>query len=252
MRGATATPTAESRSSPMLANIALLLLTLGMTAAVLEIAARFIFPAPLPWRHPQLRYRPDPALVFALQPNQRGFSADKAITINERGLRGPVIPYEKAPGVKRILFLGDSITFGYGVRDDEMVTERVRALLAGAGVPVETVNTAITSYNTEQEVTYYKQEGHRYDPDVVVVGVCWNDINDKSDVRVDADGNLVDVRKIIAIEADARSVKVDPALRSVLKRSRLLYGTLERWRTYQASRSRTTTRHSVATCSRGI
>lgn len=235
MRAAASTLPAAPRSS-LLANAALLVVTLVLTVAALEVVARFVFPAPLPWKYPQLRYRPDPALIFAWQPNQRGFSADKEIAINERGLRGPVVPYGRTPGKKRVLFLGDSITFGYGVRDDEVVSERVGALLAAAGVSVETVNTAISSYNTEQEVTFYEHEGHRYDPDVVVVGVCWNDINDKSNVRVDTVGNLVDADAAEAAPTEAPSSN-EYELRNILKRSRLLYGTLERWRAYQATRS---------------
>jgi lysophospholipase L1-like esterase len=236
MRAASAASPAPRTS--FAANAALLAVTIVITIAALEGIARLIFPAPLPWKYPQLRYRPDPTLVFAWQPNQRGFSADKEIVINERGLRGPVVPYERTPGTKRILFLGDSITFGYGVRDEEVVTERVRALLGAAGVRAETINTAIASYNTEQEVAYYEHEGNRYDPDVVVVGVCWNDINDKSNVRVDAHGNLVDVDAVDrpTTKSDAALV-TDSELRNTLKRSRLLYGTLERWRAYQASRT---------------
>src|SRR4051794_26480600 len=37
------------------------------------------------------------------------------VTINSRGLREAEIPYEKAPGTYRILALGDSLTFGWGV-----------------------------------------------------------------------------------------------------------------------------------------
>jgi lysophospholipase L1-like esterase len=235
MRAAASTLPAAPRSS-LLANAALFVVTLVLTVAALEVVARFVFPAPLPWKYPQLRYRPDPALLFAWQPNQRGFSADKEIAINERGLRGPVVPYERTPGKKRVLFLGDSITFGYGVRDDEVVSERVGALLATAGVPTETVNTAIASYNTEQEVTFFEREGRRYDPDVVVVGACWNDLNDKSNVRVDANGNLVDADAVDAPTSEGPTAG-DFELRNALKRSRLLYGTLERWRAYRASRT---------------
>ncbi len=235
MRASVSTVPEPTRSS-LVANTALLLVTLVLTAVALEVIARFVFPAPLPWKYPQLRYRPDPALIFAWQPNQRGFSADKEIAINERGLRGPVVPYERTPGKKRVLFLGDSITFGYGVNDDEVVTERVGALLGAAGIPTETINTAIASYNTEQEVTFYEREGRRYDPDVVVVGVCWNDINDKSNVQVDANGNLVDADAATS-PATAAAGATEYELRNILKRSRLLYGTLERWRAYQATQA---------------
>jgi hypothetical protein len=139
-----------------------------------------------------------------------------------------------------VLFLGDSITFGYGVRDEEVVSERVRTLLAADGVPTETVNTAVASYNTEQEVTFYEREGRRYRSRRGRGGVCWNDLNDKSNVRVDANGNLVDAERGSAAAADAAGRR-DFELRNALKRSRLLYGTLERWRAYKRRARRTTT-----------
>jgi lysophospholipase L1-like esterase len=137
--------------------------------------------------------------------------------------------------VRRVLFLGDSITFGYGVRDEEVVSERVRARLAAAGISVEVVNTGVASYNSEQEAAYYASEGRRYDPDVVVVGVCWNDINDKSEVRVAANGYLVDARNPGPASAAWSSLEFE--LRNFVKQSRLLYGSVERWRAYQSSRT---------------
>ncbi len=227
-----------NRPSRSLANVGLLVISMAFTVGVLELAARLVFPAPLAWNYPQTQYVADPKLIFTLQPNQRSFSADKRVAINERGFRGPVVPYERTPGKHRVVFLGDSITFGYGVRDDEVVTERVRALLAGGGIDVEVVNTAVPSYNTEQEVTSYELQGRRYRPDWIVVGVCWNDINDKSDVRVTASGELVDAHAASAnTTAELRSSPTGYALRNALKRSRLLYGSLERWRAYWASRT---------------
>ncbi len=208
------------------------------TVGMLELAARLMFPAPLAWNYPQTQYVADPTLIFSLQPNQRTFSADKSVAINERGFRGPLIPYERTAGKHRVVFLGDSITFGYGVRDDEVVTERVRALLAKEGVDVEVVNTAVPSYNTEQEVASYELKGRRYRPDWIVVGVCWNDISDKSNVRVNANGELVDADAAPATTVErASSSPTGYALRNALKRSRLLYGSLERWRAYSAGRT---------------
>lgn len=235
---ATVTPDVANRPSRTLANLGLLAVSIALTVGVLELAARIVFPAPLAWNYPQTQYVADPKLIFALQPNQRSFSADKSVSINERGFRGPLVPYERTPGKPRVLFLGDSITFGYGVRDDEVVTERVRALLAMDGVDVEVVNTAVPSYNTEQEVASYELQGRRYRPDWIVVGVCWNDLSDKSDVRVNGSGELVDSRSVSPNTTEKlRSTPTGYALRNVLKRSRLLYGSLERWRAYSAARS---------------
>jgi lysophospholipase L1-like esterase len=224
--------TVPRASSALRTNLVLLAVSVGLALLVLEVAARVLLPAPLPWRYPQARYRPEPALIFGLEPDQRGFTADKAVTINERGLRGAVVPYERTPGRLRLLFLGDSITFGYGVADDEVVSARVTALLDQQGVPAESINAAVPSYNTEQEVAYLEREGVRYAPDWVIVGVCWNDINDKSEVQVDAHGWLTtDAGTPETAFTRASESPFGYAVRNGLKRSRLLYGVLEGWRT---------------------
>lgn len=213
------------------ANLLLLLASLGVSLIALEIVARAILPAPPPWRYPQLHYRPDPALLFTLAPNQQGFTADKLVAINAQGMRGPLIPYARTPGRLRLLFLGDSITFGYGVDDAEVVTARVASLLNDGAVPTEVINSSIPAYNTEQEVTYLERDGVRYAPDWVIVGVCWNDISDKSAVRVSPEGWLISGASgthtplVGVTDSD-----VAYALRNTLKRSRLLYGALEGWR----------------------
>ena len=62
-------------------------------------------------------------LTRSPEPSHTQRLIDKSVAINERGFRGPVVPYERTPGKHRLVFLGDSITFGYGVRDEEVVTE---------------------------------------------------------------------------------------------------------------------------------
>ena len=161
-----------------------------MSVALLacELIARLVLPAPLPWRYPQVSYRPDSDVMFTLAPNQHAYSADKEVHINANGMRGQLIPYERTPGRTRLLFIGDSIAFGYGVRDEEVVTSRVAQLLGAQGVAPEVINASVPAYNTEQEVTLLEREGLRYRPDWVIVGVCWNDLSDKSHVRVSQDG----------------------------------------------------------------
>ena len=226
-----AAPTVVEKPTSVAGNLALLAASVVIALLIGEVAARMMIPAPLPWRYPQVVYRSDPALIFTMQPGQRGFSADKPIVINERGLRGPVVPYERTPGRLRILFLGDSIAFGYGVNDAEVVTEQVRAALTKAGTETEVVNSSTPSYNMRQEVTFLETEGMRYSPDWVVVGVCWNDIGDKSAVRVDGLGRLTtDVEAKEPMSAQLSESPFGYQVRNAMKRSRLLYGALEGWR----------------------
>lgn len=209
---------------PGRANLILLAVSTTFTLLVFEVVARLYLAAPLPWRFPQIRYQSDPRLIFTLRPDQEAYTADKKATINARGLRGPLVPYERTSGTLRILILGDSIAFGYGVAESDSVGARLAARLAGRGLRAEVINTGVPSYNVEQEVGYLAAEGLRYRPDWVLLAVCWNDINEKSSVRVTPDGWLATAGDreagplVTLMETPAGYV-----LRNLFKRSRLLY-----------------------------
>jgi lysophospholipase L1-like esterase len=60
-------------------------------------------------------WREDPVLGFSYAPGV----AVAGGTVNAIGLRGPVPAREKPAGTRRILYVGDSTAFGFGVPDDE-------------------------------------------------------------------------------------------------------------------------------------
>jgi lysophospholipase L1-like esterase len=91
---------------------------------------------------------------------------------NNLGLRGGFVSGEKPAGVRRILCLGDSLTFGEGVREKDIWPERLRSLL-GPGVDV--VNAGIQGYDFNHEALYLLLHGRQLDPDVVVVAFFMND-----------------------------------------------------------------------------
>ena len=96
--------------------------------------------------------------------------------VNGQGLRGPDRPYVKPPGVARVLALGDSFVEAFMVEDAQTVTARLEASLAGRGCHVEVINGGTVGYSTDQEYLFYRDEGRKYAPDVVVVFVYQNDI----------------------------------------------------------------------------
>jgi lysophospholipase L1-like esterase len=194
-----------------------------------ETFARRWFPTAPAFGYPQLRYRPDPVRVFTFVPGEIGFTADRLVHVNERGLRGPVVPYERTPGRLRVLVLGDSIVFGYGVDDDETVTSRLAEHLAARGDTPEVVNAGVPAYDTELEARFLEQEGWRYRPDWIVVGVCWNDVVDVSRMRVSPEGLLGRSDGPSGVD---RLLESRPAfaVRNLLKRSRLAYAALTAWR----------------------
>src|SRR5262245_55261346 len=51
------------------------------------------------------------------------------VDINSKGLRGPETPYEKPPNTFRILNLGDSVAWGFGVLEEDSYGRRLEQLL---------------------------------------------------------------------------------------------------------------------------
>ena len=65
------------------------------------------------------RYLYDPELGWRNIPGWRATTYDRPLVINSKGLRDREYPYEKSDGTRRILVLGDSYAWGYGVRGKE-------------------------------------------------------------------------------------------------------------------------------------
>jgi len=96
---------------------------------------------------------------------------------NDQSLReAHPVPFAKPPGQTRILFLGDSCTFGYGVAHDEAFPHVVESILREkSGKEVECINAGVPGYTLFQGYRYLATEGLRYQPDLVVLNFGWND-----------------------------------------------------------------------------
>ncbi len=101
--------------------------------------------------------------------------------MNLDGFRERECTVEKDPGVFRIACLGDSFTYGTGVRAGERWTEKLEAQLNSsstrpAGVDrYEVLNFGIPGYGTREELRLYEEVVRSYQADLVVLMMCWND-----------------------------------------------------------------------------
>lgn len=127
-------------------------------------------------------YTPNGAFYYEYPDNPRGyFDADNRVTgrVNSHGYRGPDRPPEKPEGLKRIVLLGDSFAWGYGVRDEDTISavaeEELKRLVQDQRI--EVLNFAVTGHTTTDEVAYLKSYALRFQPDIVLIAFFLNDVS---------------------------------------------------------------------------
>ena len=122
----------------------------------------------------------DEILGWEHKPNFDGIRVTKEfethIKINSKGLRDKNYDYEKPDGVKRIVVLGDSFAEGAQVEENERFTEVLEnSLLKNSQI----INTGVSGYGNDQELLFLKNEGMKYNPDMVLVAFfAGNDVRD--------------------------------------------------------------------------
>jgi lysophospholipase L1-like esterase len=168
------------RPRALLGNLIALAAGTLVMLAILEIGLRVAGLGHPYYSAPELyRPNPDPNVQFEPRPNFDGFSEGNSVQTNSRGLRERELAVPKTVGTTRIVFLGDSVTFGAGVLDHEAFPRLLEPMLQGSRPgPVETVNTAVVGYNTAQELSRLRDVGLAYQPDGVVLVFVVNDLLD--------------------------------------------------------------------------
>jgi lysophospholipase L1-like esterase len=175
--------TAPAAERPQYVFAALALVLLAAVVAVgLEIYVRLIIDDGLHFDLEMWKYArevkqvsADPILGHEHRPGAAAHLMGVDVRINRLKLRDAEYPYQRPPGVQRVLMLGDSVTFGWGVPVADTVAKRLERKLRDAGRGVEVINTGVGNYNTIMEVEYFFNEGARYDPQVVVLNYFIND-----------------------------------------------------------------------------
>jgi lysophospholipase L1-like esterase len=171
-------------------NMALAIVSVVSLLGLLEIGVRLLAPVPLTAADLFLATDDNATLQGrsarrALQPNLKcrhtSSEFDVAVRINNRGLRDIERPYRKARGMTRILLVGDSFTFGYGVEESERFANRLQEFLQKRGARCEVICAGVPSWGTTDELLFLREEGLRYQPDIVVDCFYENDVHDNSE-----------------------------------------------------------------------
>jgi len=161
----------------LLKNLLLACAALVAFALALEAALRAFRPQDVPFagffvEDPGVGLRHIPGIEKVMP----GEDHEVRVRINSRGFRDREYDWDSPRGF-RILGLGDSFTFGYGVSDEETYLSRLEAALQDR--PVEVVNAGVAGMGPENEARLLAADGPGLRPDLVLVGFfVGNDLSD--------------------------------------------------------------------------
>ncbi|BFU93732.1 MAG: protein of unknown function [Nitrospira sp.] len=154
--------------------------TLIVAGLLAEVALRVV-DHPLAQAHVDYAawYRPSEHFGHELVPGFEGFGPlNVPIKINQSGFRDGEHKAEKPSDVVRILGLGDSFLFGWGVSTDQVFLKQLeRSLHDGSGRRIETINAGVPGWGLNQYYIYLNQIGRRFSPDLIVVAYFADDLN---------------------------------------------------------------------------
>jgi hypothetical protein len=99
---------------------------------------------------------------------------DVLIEVNSVGLRYPELG-QKTKDEFRVLVLGDSITLGDFVSEDETFTRQLEKLTAGRSKKILFINAGLPGVGTMEELYLYEEVRDSVQPDLVLVAMYLND-----------------------------------------------------------------------------
>jgi hypothetical protein len=129
---------------------------------------------------PQIvRAAKNPSIVYELRPNLDVTYKGVRVATNADGFRGPLRSRAKPANGYRIVGLGDSVLFGWGV-PFEVCGLHVLEQQLQAALPqrvVEAIDTGVPGYNTAMEEQVLRDKGLAFAPDLVLVDFVGNDFD---------------------------------------------------------------------------
>jgi lysophospholipase L1-like esterase len=164
-----------------LINITVMLVAAAIPCALAEAWLRITAP---PADTAELFRKLSSPVEWSGRPHARGLHTGVPVAFNSLGLRDAERTPQPAPGALRILAIGDSVTFGMGVAQEQTYPRQLESLLSRErGAPVEVLNMGMPGYNTRHQLAQLRELGLALQPKVVVLGFLYNDVEPSSAQR---------------------------------------------------------------------
>lgn len=136
--------------------------------------------------------QPDRRLGWRLRP---GWSGTDGVTrypyrISAAGLRDDRPDAPKQPGERRLLVIGDSVAFGFGVRTADAFPARLEEHLRRTGGDWRVLNGGVLGYDAVRAAEWLDVNGWPLEPDALIVELCRFGVSRPEQTAADADAGL--------------------------------------------------------------
>jgi tetratricopeptide (TPR) repeat protein len=158
----------------------LLPLFLMVLLGILEGYFRFFAPIPTFKNHTTAAFGLPTAFRSNISSNQLFVNFPFQIQTNSKNLRSwREIPYEKTKNTFRILCIGGSIFAASGVNNDETFAYYLDKKLNanGSKTKFEVINAGKNTWELADFFTYFKNEGYKYQPDLIIIYFHTGELN---------------------------------------------------------------------------
>jgi hypothetical protein len=184
----------------------LVLAGLAVVPLIFEVVFRVTHFSPLIERHPcspganhsQYLFMPEEGIHYTLRPYYEGEDVNPdgdfrvPVVINALGLRDRSLRASVCRDCDRVVTLGDSMTYGEGVRYEQAYPALLEAMLQhNRGRPVQVLNAGVPGYSLNQSFLRLQKYYDRLQPGTVTV--CWSPVtfNREADEFVYLNGYLI-------------------------------------------------------------
>ncbi|HJP39517.1 MAG TPA: SGNH/GDSL hydrolase family protein [Gammaproteobacteria bacterium] len=170
----------RKRLGHFLRSLLMVLISISLCLLIVEVSLRFYFERNISFDIEMSRYTnlgkkasSNPRIGHIHKSNISERLMGVQVETNSDGLRDREYPVERTDSY-RIIFLGDSLTFGWGAKREETFEYLLEERLSKTH-NAEILNFGIGNYNTVQQVNLFREKGLKYKPDQVSMFFFIND-----------------------------------------------------------------------------
>ncbi|MEO1261607.1 MAG: SGNH/GDSL hydrolase family protein [Bacteroidota bacterium] len=154
----------------------------------------------------------NPKIIYEFIPNSIYKFKNVMVSINEDGFRDKNYPSPKGTRTKRVIGLGDSVMFGWGVEEEDAYLSQLENNLNDSDtLKYEVINTAVPGYNTVMELATFKNKIKVDEVDLVIINFVGNDYDLPNFIRKRPD--YLGIKKSMILQLFEKTDGFDKRLR---------------------------------------